>query len=95
MLRLLGEGEVMGRWKCVLIVGGCSLTVRVSIVGNNKPPKEVPGKLLSGIKFTGESGDEEGDGSDNEEVSVVSVVVGDESAEFCVDVLSWCRCSAS
>jgi hypothetical protein len=56
-------------------------------------PKLVAGKLLSGIRFMGESGEEEGDASDRGEESVVdSVVVGDESAdsEVCVDVLSWC-----
>lgn len=76
------------------MVGGWSLTLSVSIV-DGSAPKEVPGKLFSGIKLMGESGDEDGEGSDNEDVSVVSVVVGDESAEFCVEVLSWCRCSAS
>jgi hypothetical protein len=56
-------------------------------------PKLVAGKLLSGIRFMGESGEEEGDASDRGEESVVdSVVVGEESAdsEVCVDVLSWC-----
>ncbi len=46
------------------------------------------------MKLTGESGDEEGEGSDSDDESVhEAVVVGDESAdsEFCVDVLSWCR----
>jgi len=45
----------------------------------------------------GDSGEELGDGSDNEEESTVEiVVVGDESVESdaCVDVLSvcWCEC---
>jgi hypothetical protein len=56
-------------------------------------PKLVAGKLLSGIRFMGESGEEEGDASDRGEESVVdSVVVGEESAhtEVFVDVLSWC-----
>jgi hypothetical protein len=56
-------------------------------------PKLVAGKLLSGIRFMGESGEEEGEASDRGEESVVdSVVVGEESAdsEVCVDVLSWC-----
>ena len=56
-------------------------------------PKLVAGKLLSGMRFIGESGEDEGDASDRGEESVVeSVVVGDESAdsEVCVDVLSWC-----
>lgn len=48
--------------------------------------------------MTGESGEEEGDGSDSGEESVVdSVVVGEESADSdaCVEVLSWCRCDGS
>lgn len=47
-----------------------------------RPPKVVPGKALRGTRFTGESGDEEGDGSEREEESVHdTVVVGDESAD--------------
>jgi len=41
----------------------------------------------------GESGDEDGDGSERGEESVVErVVVGDESvdSDICVEVLSWC-----
>lgn len=56
-------------------------------------PKLVAGKLLSGMRFMGESGEEEGDASERGEESVVdSVVVGEESAdsEVCVEVLSWC-----
>lgn len=56
-------------------------------------PNEVAGKLLSGIRLTGESGDDDGDGSDSGDESVVeSVVVGEESADsdICVDALSWC-----
>lgn len=56
-------------------------------------PKLVAGKLLSGIRFMGESGEEEGEASDRGEESVVdSVVVGEESAdsEVCVKVLPWC-----
>jgi hypothetical protein len=48
--------------------------------------------------LTGESGEEEGDGSERGEESVVdSVVVGEESADSdaCVEVLSWCRCDGS
>ena len=50
------------------------------------------------MRLTGESGDEEGDGSERgEESAVESVVVGEESAdsEACVEVLSWCLCIAS
>lgn len=62
-----------------------------------KPPKLVAGNELRGIKFTGESGEDDGDGSDNEDVSVVKVVVGEDSADskLCVDVLSLCRCEGS
>lgn len=41
----------------------------------------MPGKLLSGNKWTGESGDDDGDGSEREDVSVARVVVGEESAD--------------
>jgi hypothetical protein len=86
IFRLRGDGDVMGLDRLV------SLTVRLCIVFGS-PPKLVAGKELSGIKLTlmGESGDDEGDGSDKDEVSVVKVVVGEESAdsEFWVDVLSW------
>jgi len=88
MLRArLGEGEVMGR--SVLLK---SVTVRDDSV-DGRPPKLGPGKDERGIRLTGESGDEEGEGSERgEESAVERVVVGDESAdsEACVDVLSWC-----
>lgn len=47
----------------------------------------------NGTSVIGDSGDELGDGSDNEEESTVDiVVVGDDSVESdaCVDVLSLC-----
>lgn len=80
-----GEGDVIGRSRLLQ-----SLTVRLSMV-EGRPPKLVAGKEFNGIKLTGESGEEDGEGSEREEVSVVKVVVGEESAdsEFCVDVLSW------
>lgn len=51
----------------------------------------------NGTNVTGDSGEELGDGSDNDAESTVDiVVVGDESVESdaCVDVLSrcWCEC---
>ena len=49
--------------------------------------------MFSGIRFVGESGDDEGEGSLNGEESVVDmVVVGDESADsdICVELLSVC-----
>lgn len=55
--------------------------------------KLVEGKLLRGIRFVGESGDDDGEGSESGEESVVdSVVVGEESADsdIWVEMLSWC-----
>jgi hypothetical protein len=44
--------------------------------------KEVEGKLFNGIRWIGESGEEDGEGSDRgEESEVDSVVVGEESAD--------------
>lgn len=66
-----------------------SETDRLAIEGS--PPKEVPGKALRGTRFTGESGEDEGEGSESEEESVhETVVVGDESADSdaCMDALS-------
>lgn len=82
----LGAGDVIGR--SVLAV---SATVSEAIEA--KPPKDMPGNEDNGGRFTGESGDEDGEGSDSEEESVQDrVVVGDDSAdsEFCVEVLSLC-----
>lgn len=86
MLRgLLGEGEVIGRTNApempTLSVGALCECM----------PNDVEGKLLRGIRLTGESGDDEGEGSDKGEESVVDrVVVGEESADsdICVEVLS-------
>lgn len=88
----LGDGEVIGLSR----VFGISLMLRVFIV-DDKPPNVVAGNEFSGIRLIGESGEDDGEGSDNEDVSVVKVVVGDESAdsEFCVEVLSLCRCRVS
>ena len=87
MLRArLGDGEVIG----LSVVLLKSVTVSVERV-EGRPPKVGPGKEDSGIRFTGESGDEDGEGSESgEESAVESVVVGDESADSdaCVDVLS-------
>ena len=81
-----GEGEVMGRSRLF-----ASETFSAAI--DDSPPKDVAGKEFKGTRLTGESGDEDGEGSDNEDESVhETVVVGEESAdsEFWVDVLSWC-----
>lgn len=71
-----GAGDVIGR---IRRFAG-SETVKLAMEGS--PPNEVPGKALSGTRFTGESGDEEGDGSERDDESVhETVVVGDESAD--------------
>ena len=82
---LLGDGEVIGRSVC----GGGLEMVRAASDG--KPPNVVAGKDDRGIRFMGESGEEEGDGSDSgDESDVDGVVVGDESADSdaWVEVLS-------
>lgn len=75
-----GEGDVMGRCN-----RGGSLSRAVVVVMGftaGRAPKLVAGKLLRGMRFVGESGDEDGDGSERGEESVVdSVVVGEESAD--------------
>ena len=58
-------------------------------------PNVVAEKDESGIIVTGDSGDDEGEGSVSEEESAVEmVVVGEESvdSEHCVDVESRCLC---
>jgi hypothetical protein len=83
----LGDGDVMG-----LSVLLKSMAAREDIA-DGRGPKLGPGKDESGIKLMGESGDEDGEGSERGEESAVDrVVVGDESAdsEACVEVLSWC-----
>lgn len=87
----LGPGDVMGRTR---VVG--SETFKVAM--DERPPNVGPAKEDRGIKLTGESGDEDGDWSDNDEESVQeAVVVGDESLDsvICVEVLSWCLCCGS
>lgn len=59
-------------------------------------PNDVAENDERGIIVTGDSGDEDGEGSVNEDESAVEmVVVGDESvdSEVCVDVESRCLCS--
>lgn len=86
-----GEGEVIGRCRR----GGpgkLRLFERVAVL-LERLPKVVAGKLLRGMRLTGESGDEDGEGSEREAESVVdSVVVGEESvdSDIWVEVLSWC-----
>jgi hypothetical protein len=87
----LGAGDVIG---LSLVCG--STTLSESKDGN--APNEALAREDKGMRFIGESGDEEGDGSDSEDESVHdTVVVGEDStdSEFCVDVLSWCLCEVS
>jgi hypothetical protein len=58
----------------------------------DKAPKDVGAKLGRFDKLTGESGDEDGEGSERSDESVQDrVVVGDDSADSArVEVLSWC-----
>lgn len=71
----LGAGDVIGR----STLGGSEI---LSEAIDARPPKDMPGKDDSGGRFTGESGDEDGEGSESEEESVHErVVVGDDSAD--------------
>lgn len=73
----LGAGEVVG-----LSGGLTSQTLSLAIEG--RPPNDVELELSedSGTRFTGESGDEEGEGSESEDESVQeAVVVGEEPAD--------------
>jgi hypothetical protein len=71
---LRGPGEVMGR------AGAESETVKPAMPGS--PPNEVALNEDSGTRLMGESGDDEGDGSDIEQESVhEAVVVGEDSAD--------------
>lgn len=90
-----GEGEVMGRSRpgplLLLLFGSMTDSEARPTDMEEKPPKVGPGKAASGTRFIGESGEEEGDGSESEDESVQDiVVVGDESADsdICVEVLS-------
>jgi hypothetical protein len=92
-LGLRGLGEVMGR-SYVTVPKDCS-TGWSDIVRSSREciPKVVPEKDDRGIIVTGDSGDELGDGSVNEEESAVDiVVVGEESvdSEAFVEALSRC-----
>lgn len=80
----LGAGEVMGRSRFGSDTDRLAMLDKAPNGGGAKP---------SGARLTGESGDEDGEGSDKSEESVQDiVVVGDESADsvVCVDVLSLC-----
>jgi hypothetical protein len=82
----LGAGDVVGLSRCF-----ASHTLSVAIDDNPPNEEQLEVSEDSGTRFIGESGDEEGDGSEREEESVHdAVVVGEDPAdsEFCVDVLS-------
>lgn len=78
----LGDGEVIGLSRLLRSFTDKLFSVdgKRPIV-DDRPPKLVAGNEFRGIKLTGESGDDEGEGSESEEVSVVKVVVGEESAD--------------
>lgn len=83
-LARLGAGEVMG-------LSILALSAMASVAMDDNPAKVFPVKDDNGGRLTGDSGDDEGDGSESEEESVQDrVVVGDDSAdsEFWVEVLS-------
>lgn len=85
-LGFLGPGDVIGLLG--LPLSALRLIWSPSIfVGSS--PNVLEGNEPKGIRLIGESGDDEGEGSDKDDVSVVRV--GEESAdsEFCVDILSW------
>lgn len=87
----LGPGDVIGRSSLSVNRDGV-----VSIIfrfWKESSPKVDPENDDNGTRVTGDSGEELGEGSDNEEESTVDiVVVGDESveSEVCVEVLSRC-----
>lgn len=91
----LGDGDVIGRSS--LSGSREGLVSIIFKLWNESSPKVDAEKDDKGIRVTGDSGDELGDGSDNDDESIVDiVVVGDESVESdaCVDELSrcWCKC---
>lgn len=84
----LGAGDVIGRSR----VGPDNERLAMPA----RPPKDVGAKGLNGARFTGESGEEDGEGSERSDESVQdTVVVGDDSADSAVDVLSLCLCTDS
>jgi hypothetical protein len=59
-----------------------------------RPPKDVAPNEDRGMRFIGESGDEDGEGSDSEEESVHEAsVIGEDSADsvMCDEALLWPR----
>lgn len=94
-LNFLGEGEVIGR--SLLSDGRTGFKPAIFMFLNASRPNELPENDESGTSVMGDSGEEEGEGSESETESIVDmVVVGEESVEsdVWVDVLSqcWCPC---
>ena len=90
-LVLRGPGDVMGlsSLSCNRM-GGASAIFKFWKLSK---PKDDPENEERGRSVMGDSGEELGEGSDNEDESTVDiVVVGEESVESdaCVEVLSWC-----
>jgi hypothetical protein len=86
-----GPGDVMGRSSFSGNRGGLLSTI--FRLWNESKPNVDPENEDNGTKVIGDSGDELGDGSDNDDESTVDiVVVGEESVESdaCVEVLSRC-----
>jgi hypothetical protein len=89
-LNFRGEGEVIGRSS---LSGDLGLLSPIFKLWKASNPKLDPVKDDRGTRVMGDSGEELGEGSDNEDESTVDiVVVGEESVEsdVCVDVLSQC-----
>lgn len=77
MRGLLGAGDVIGRAK--VFPSDMLNSVELPAAWN---PNDVDGKLFSGIRLSGESGDEDGEESERGDESVVDkVVVGEDSAD--------------
>lgn len=90
-----GDGDVMGR---LSLSGKWTVVSTIFKLWKASRPKDDPENEDSGTKVMGDSGEDEGEGSDSEDESTVDiVVVGDESveSEVCVEVLSrcWCECN--
>jgi hypothetical protein len=89
-----GDGDVMGR---LSFSGNGRVVSTIFKLWKASKPNVDPEKEDNGTKVMGDSGEDEGEGSDSEDESTVDiVVVGDESveSEVCVEVLSrcWCEC---
>lgn len=92
----LGAGEVIGRSSVLgSVVGIVKVGLKKLLLneggGKSAEAKLGGGKLLRGMTLTGESGDDDGEGSESGDESVVDrVVVGEDSvdSDICVDVLS-------